>query len=76
MMVAATEINLPIKIVWPHIFASPFKNCSLLGLGDMAIPAFGIKFFSYADSKLKTGKFYHSVAMIGYIVALSICIVM
>ena len=65
MLVAATEINLPIKIVWPHIFSTPFKACSLLGLGDMAIPAFAIKFFGYADARLKTGRFYHSVAMIG-----------
>jgi hypothetical protein len=51
MMIAATKMDLPIKIVWPHVFVTPFKNCSLLGLGDMAVPALAIKFFARADSR-------------------------
>lgn len=75
MMIAATHLNVPIKIVWPHIFATPVRKCSLLGLGDMAIPAFAIKFYSYADTKLKTGKFYHTIAIVGYAIALITCII-
>lgn len=74
MLVAATKIDLPIKIVCPHIFATPFKSCSLLGLGDMALPGMAVKFFAFADDRLKTGRFYHTVSMIGYACALLCCI--
>lgn len=75
MMVAATKINLPIKVVWPYMFDFPIARCSLLGLGDMAIPAFAIKFYSYADKRLNTGRFYHTIAMVGYAFALLVCVI-
>lgn len=42
MMVVATSLDLPVKLVAPT--GSKFEACSLLGLGDMVIPGFHIMF--------------------------------
>ena len=39
MVVAATSIQIPIKIEFPILFSNnPIKNCMLLGLGDILLP--------------------------------------
>lgn len=60
MVFAATSINLPIKLEMP-IFLSPehpLKTCLLLGLGDIVIPGFIIKFFKRFDFIKKTNVYY------------------
>ena len=45
MVVAATSIQIPIKIEFPILFSSnPIKNCMLLGLGDILLPGMIIKY--------------------------------
>lgn len=42
MVVVATGLDLPIKLVAPSF--DKFQSCSLLGLGDMVIPGLHIMF--------------------------------
>ena len=45
MVVAATSIQIPIKIEFPILFSNnPIKNCMLLGLGDILLPGMIIKY--------------------------------
>ena len=45
MVVAATSIQIPIKIEFPILFSNnPIKNCMLLGLGDILLPGLVIKY--------------------------------
>ena len=45
MVVAATSIQIPIKIEFPILFSNnPIKNCMLLGLGDILLPGMVIKY--------------------------------
>ena len=45
MVVAATSIQIPIKIEFPILFSNnPIKNCMLLGLGDILLPGVVIKY--------------------------------
>ena len=45
MVVAATSIQIPIKIEFPILFSNnPIKNCMLLGLGDILLPGIVIKY--------------------------------
>ena len=45
MVVAATSIQIPIKIEFPILFSNnPIKNCMLLGLGDIPLPGMVIKY--------------------------------
>ena len=60
MVFAATSINLPIKLEMPIFFSPehPLKTCLLLGLGDIVIPGFIIKFFKRFDFIKKTNVYY------------------
>ena len=45
MDVAATSIQIPIKIEFPILFSNnPINNCMLLGLGDIILPGIVIKY--------------------------------
>lgn len=51
MVVAATSIQIPIKIEFPILFSNnPIKNCMLLGLGDILLPGVVIKYCRRFDS--------------------------
>ena len=58
MVVAATSIQIPIKIEFPILFSNnPIKNCMLLGLGDILLPGMIIKYCRRFDAlKLKLDK--------------------
>ena len=58
MVVAATSIQIPIKIEFPILFSNnPIKNCMLLGLGDILLPGMVIKYCRRFDIlKKKTEK--------------------
>ena len=60
MVHAATSINLPIKLEMPILLIKdhPLKTCLLLGLGDIVIPGFTIKFFKRFDFIKKTNVYY------------------
>lgn len=75
MAYVATNINLPMKITCPILLNDfPLQSCSLLGLGDMALPGFFISFCHYFDA-LKKINVYHNVSMICYSIALTLCII-
>jgi len=72
MVTAATSINAPIKLLWPGSTASVERSCSMLGLGDMALPGLLICYlFSYGNYKLTQSYYYSSVA--AYFIALVCC---
>ena len=72
MAYVATNLNLPMKIICPIMNNSPIQSCSLLGLGDMALPGFFISFCYYYD-KMKKINIYHITSMISYSIALALC---
>ena len=61
MVYAASKINLPIKLQIPKLFTEnhPLNNCIVLGLGDIAIPGFTIKFLKRFDFLKKSNVYYH-----------------
>ena len=73
MAYVATNLNLPMKIICPTLTSSPLSSCSLLGLGDMALPGFFIAFCYYFD-KTKNIKIYHITSITSYIIALILCL--
>lgn len=73
MAYVATNLNLPMKIICPTLTSAPLSSCSLLGLGDMALPGFFMAFCYYFD-RTKNIKIYHITSMISYIIALILCL--
>ena len=71
MVYAASKINLPIKLQIPKFLNEkhPLNNCIVLGLGDIAIPGFIIKFLKRFDF-LKNTKCYYKLGIIMYSIAL------
>jgi len=74
MAYVATNLNLPMKIICPTLTDSPLNSCSLLGLGDMALPGFFIAYCFYFD-KIKNIKVYHIVCILSYGFALILCLI-
>ena len=74
MAYVATNLNLPMKIICPILSNSPLQSCSLLGLGDMALPGFFISYCYYYD-RVKNISIYHITSMIGYCIALGLCLI-
>ena len=70
MVSAATQLNLPIKLEIP-IFdnRNPLKNCVFLGIGDLVIPGFLIKFCRKFDFLKGTNRYYNA-SMILYAMSL------
>lgn len=69
----ATHINLPLKIICPTFSITPLQTCSLLGLGDMALPGFFISYCFSFDS-VKKISIYHFTSLVSYSLALGICL--
>ena len=72
MVVAATSLDLPIKIEWPYFGATPLPRCSLLGLGDMVLPGFFVT-FNYRFGLYKKTKAYYWSSIIAYAIGIGIC---
>jgi len=73
MAYVATHINLPLKIICPTFIITPLQSCSLLGLGDMALPGFFIS-YCYSFDSIKKISIYHFTSLVSYSIALSICL--
>ena len=71
MVYAASKINLPIKLQIPKFLNEkhPLNNCIVLGLGDIAIPGFTLKFLKRFDF-LKNTNCYYKLGIIMYSIAL------
>jgi signal peptide peptidase-like protein 2B len=72
MVVAATALDLPIKIEWPYLMDTPLPKCSLLGLGDMVLPGFFVA-FAYRFSLYKKSNVYFLTSVLAYAVGLLLC---
>jgi signal peptide peptidase-like protein 2B len=71
MVVAATSLNLPIKLEIPIFFvAHPLKSCMFLGLGDIVLPGLVIKFTKRFDFIKSTSGVYYKISILLYMVAL------
>lgn len=73
MAYVATNINLPMKIIFPNI-SQNFARCSLLGLGDMALPGFFVSFCFYFDKIKKIGNVYFITCLLCYSLGLGLCV--
>lgn len=74
MMTVATGLDIPIKLVMPHLTNSfPTSACSLLGLGDILIPGIFISFMARFGTEVAKSEIYFYAAIISYTIALLIC---
>ena len=72
MAYVATSINLPIKLEIPYFFIkNPIRKCVILGLGDIIIPGFTIKFFKRFDF-IQNSNIYYNLGIKMYILAISL----
>ena len=73
MVAVASGLDLPIKLEFPHFIASSLPNsCSMLGLGDLALPGLFLAFASRFDHINSTK--YLNVLISCYSLALGLCI--
>jgi signal peptide peptidase-like protein 2B len=74
MVAVATGLDIPIKLVMPHITVDyPTSACSLLGLGDILIPGIFIIFLARFGFEVVNTTDYFNSALISYISALLAC---
>ena len=72
MAYVATSINLPIKLEIPIFFIkNPIRKCVILGLGDIIIPGFTIKFFKRFDF-IQNTNIYYNLGIKMYILAINL----
>jgi hypothetical protein len=83
MDVAATSIQIPIKIEFPILFSNdPTSNCMILGLGDIILPGTVIKYcrrFDIIKNKNKIffkGLSFYNYNLLLYIISVSIAMFM
>ena len=83
MEVAATSIQIPIKIEFPTLFSNiPSNNCMLLGLGDIILPGIVIKYcrrFDLIKNKLDSSSKYFSYYIYNlflYFISVAIAMIM
>ena len=72
MVVAATALDLPIKIEWPYMGETPVPRCSILGLGDMVLPGF-FATFNYKFGLYKKTNAYYISTVISYAIGMISC---
>jgi Signal peptide peptidase len=72
MIVAATAIDIPNKIVIPYFGDYPLPRCSLLGLGDMVLPGLFVT-YCYRFGLYKKTQAYHVSSVIAYAVGIFLC---
>ncbi len=71
MVVAATSLNMPIKLEIPiFLDTHPLKSCMFLGLGDLVLPGFVLKFCHRFDF-IKHTSVYYKTSIILYVIALT-----
>ena len=74
MVAVATGLDIPIKLVWPHITNDyPTTACSLLGLGDILIPGIFLTFMARFGFEVVNTSSYFNIGMISYAISLITC---
>lgn len=72
MVVVATKLDLPAKLVFPSW--NVFTSWSLIGLGDLAIPGFYISYVTRFGHSMKSESYY-ILHMIFYFASIFLCII-
>jgi len=75
MLSVATQFDLPIKLLMPHINELPSSQCMLIGLGDLVVPGLVIA-YAYRVSLALNTKWYYIMGITGYFIAILICEIM
>ncbi|KAG8345472.1 putative Signal peptide peptidase [Trypanosoma vivax] len=71
MIVVASGINGPIKLVVPRTLLGDQQSQSLLGLGDLVVPGFFIaQTLVFSSEKVKRGNLYFHIALVAYFLSL------
>ena len=74
MLAVATGMDIPIKLVMPHLTnVFPTTGCSLLGLGDILIPGIFISFMTRFGDEVAKSNVYFYGAITAYSIALFTC---
>lgn len=74
MVRVATGLDIPIKLVMPHISVDyPTSACSLLGLGDILIPGIFITFMARFGFEVMNTTAYYRAAIFAYACSLFAC---
>jgi hypothetical protein len=74
MLAVATGMDIPIKLVMPHLTnIFPTTGCSLLGLGDILIPGIFISFMTRFGDEVAKSNIYFYGAITAYTTALFTC---
>jgi len=74
MLVVATGLDIPIKLVMPRLSSNyPTSACSLLGLGDILIPGIFICFMARFGTEVVKSEVYYYAAIFAYTAALLTC---
>ena len=73
MSQVASEINLPIKLVWPSSLNIPTSGCSMVGLGDIVLPGLLGCFCNRFDKYKQSKSIYYKHFMLAYLVSLMLC---
>ena len=83
MVVAATSIQIPIKIEFPLLFSNnPIKNCMILGLGDILLPGVIIKYCRRFDLMMEKmnmkmkGMSFFNFNLLLYIISVALAMIM
>ena len=72
MVSVATRVDLPLLLEIPAFRPLPINQCSMIGLGDIALPGFFIN-FTKRFGKLKKTSSYFLLSMFSYTIALLAC---
>lgn len=71
MIVVATNINGPIKVLFPQNIFGDHNKKSILGLGDIVVPSFFIgQVLTFSQLYAKRGNVYFNVAIVAYALSL------
>ena len=74
MVAVATGLDIPIKLVMPHLTSDyPTSSCSLLGLGDILIPGIFLIFMARFGFEVVNTDSYYRAGMIAYTLSLLAC---
>ncbi len=75
MVTVATQFDLPIKLLMPHLAPLPTSQCMLIGLGDLVIPGLVIAYAYRLGERLQTYAYY-ATSLAAYILAIVLCDIM
>ena len=73
MVVVATGLDIPIKLLMPKLISYPILTCGILGLGDLVIPGVFISFVIRFGDYVQAGSVYSLSIIAAYTFSLLLC---